>query len=202
MGIWTVKKRSSRSGWGFREEKLDQHPFKNGVPGEDWFLGFKKRHDLSIKKPESIEYARKKMTDPFVIIEYFDLLKRTMEELELEGKPAQVWNLDETSFCLDPTKTKVVGKKGSPASRTTSGPGKDNTTVLAACNAAGNKAPPLIIFKGVKMWDQLVAPEDKSFRSKTKFILRWTGSQQKSFHRTTRLECEVPEVQGWTFCLA
>jgi hypothetical protein len=23
-------------------------PFKNGVPGEDWFLAFKKRHNLSI----------------------------------------------------------------------------------------------------------------------------------------------------------
>lgn len=24
-------------------------PFKNGIPGEDWFFNFKNRHNLSIK---------------------------------------------------------------------------------------------------------------------------------------------------------
>ncbi|XP_068083401.1 uncharacterized protein [Anabrus simplex] len=133
-------------------------PFKNGIPGEDWFLGFKKRHNLSVKKPQSVEYSRKKMTDPFVISEYFDLLLTCLDELQLHSKPENIWNLDETSLCIDPSKTKVVGQKNSPSSRTTSGPGKENTTVLAACNAAGGKAPPLIIFKGKYVWDQWVAP--------------------------------------------
>lgn len=31
-----------------------KNPFKNGVPGEDWFLSFKKRHNLSIKKPQPV----------------------------------------------------------------------------------------------------------------------------------------------------
>lgn len=35
-------------------------PFKDGIPGEDWFLNFKRRHNLSIRKPETLEYARKK----------------------------------------------------------------------------------------------------------------------------------------------
>ncbi|KAK9702258.1 RNase H-like domain found in reverse transcriptase [Popillia japonica] len=34
-------------------------PFKNNIPGEDWFLQFKKRYNLSIKKPQGIEYAQK-----------------------------------------------------------------------------------------------------------------------------------------------
>lgn len=29
-------------------------PFKNSYPGEDWFLGFARRHKLSIKKPQSV----------------------------------------------------------------------------------------------------------------------------------------------------
>jgi len=28
-------------------------PVKNEIPGEDWFLNFKNRHNLSIKKPVS-----------------------------------------------------------------------------------------------------------------------------------------------------
>jgi hypothetical protein len=35
-------------------------PFKDDVPGTDWFLLFKKRHALSIKTPQAVEYARKK----------------------------------------------------------------------------------------------------------------------------------------------
>jgi hypothetical protein len=30
--------------------------FKKGIPGEDWFLNFKLRHNLSIKIPQSVEY--------------------------------------------------------------------------------------------------------------------------------------------------
>lgn len=49
-------------------------PFKENRPGEDWYLAFAKRHNLSIKKPQSVEYARKKCLDPFVIKNYFDVL--------------------------------------------------------------------------------------------------------------------------------
>lgn len=165
-GIRTMEK------WGFglsRREVLNvvadyvrcnniKTQFKNGVPGEDWFLNFKRRHKLSIKTPQTVEYARKKCFDPFVIYEYFDLLEKTLQDLKLENKPCQIWNLDESSFCSDPSKTKIVGQRGIPATRTTSGPGKDNTTVVMCCSASGAKAPPLIIFKGKNMWDQWLAP--------------------------------------------
>lgn len=132
-------------------------PFKNNIPGEDWFLQFKKRYNLSIKKPQGIEYARKKMTDPFVINEYFTLLKKTLDDLDLHDKPNHIWNMDETSLCMDPSKTKVVGEKGKPSTRVISGPGRENTTILSTVNAAGEKAPPLVIYKGKFVWDQWVA---------------------------------------------
>lgn len=138
----------------FVEENNLKTPFKNNKPGEDWFLGFKKRHGLSIKKPQSVEYSRKKNTDPFIIYEYFQLLKSTLENFALLDKPNQVWNLDETAMSLDPSKTKVVGARGKPCSRTTSGPGREGTTVLAAASASGKKAPPLIIFKAKNIWNE------------------------------------------------
>lgn len=55
-------------------------PFKNNRLGEDRFLNFKKRYGLSIKK-QSVEYARKKMTDPFIVSQYFDLLKEELDKL-------------------------------------------------------------------------------------------------------------------------
>ena len=42
-------------------------PFKDGKPGEDWYLGFMKRHQLSLKKPEKVETSRMKQTDPFIV---------------------------------------------------------------------------------------------------------------------------------------
>ncbi|KAI4466385.1 helix-turn-helix psq domain [Holotrichia oblita] len=51
----------------FVKENEIKTPFKEGVPGTDWFISFKNRHALSIKIPQSVEYARKKATDPFLI---------------------------------------------------------------------------------------------------------------------------------------
>lgn len=160
--------------WGFglsRNEVMDcvqeyvtqnniKNSFKDNRPGEDWFLGFKRRNRLSIKKPQALEYSRKKMTDPFVIQDYFDLLYQQLTELNLFEKPSHIWNLDETSVCTDPSKTKVVGEKGKSCSRTIGGSGKENITCLVAVNAAGGKAPPLVIFKGKNVWSSWVPEED------------------------------------------
>lgn len=40
-------------------------PFKNGTPGQAWFTAFKQRHHLSVKKPQAVEYARKRAIDLF-----------------------------------------------------------------------------------------------------------------------------------------
>lgn len=133
--------------------------FKNGVPGKDWFVSFSKRHHLSIKRPQAVEYARKTAMDPYIVFPYFDLLEKTIKELNLQDKPHAIWNLDETSFSKDPSKTKIVGVKGYAATRVIATPGKDNTTVLLGASAAGQKTPPLIIFKGKNVWDEWTSPD-------------------------------------------
>lgn len=144
-----------------------QTPFKDNIPGKDWFIEFKKRHRFSIKKPQSVEIARKKACDPFLIYYYFKILKQTLQELDLTDKPQFVWNLDETSFCMNPSKSKIVGKIGVPATRTTSAPGRGNITVLLACSAVGEKAPPLIVFRGKHIWDEWTAPDNEGYPGTT-----------------------------------
>lgn len=141
-------------------KNIIKNPFKSGIPGEDWFLAFKKRHNLAVKKPQAVENSRKKACNPWVIYSYYELLKNVMDELRLHDKPSQIWNLDETSFSKDPSKTKVVGLKGHASTRTIASPGKDNTTVLLGCSAAGDKTPPLIIFKGKHLWDEWTSKDD------------------------------------------
>ncbi|XP_060801979.1 uncharacterized protein LOC132902121 isoform X1 [Amyelois transitella] len=132
--------------------------FKNGKPGKDWIAGFRERNNLSIKKPQPVEYARKVAADPFVLSEYYELLNKTIKTLGLQDKPGAIWNVDETNFSKDPLKSKIVGVKGHAATRTISTPGKDNTTVLLGASAAGDKIPPLIIFKGKYVWDEWTSP--------------------------------------------
>ncbi len=55
--------------------------------------------------------AQKRKCSPFVIDEYFAKQKNTIEELVVENQPDRIRNLDETSFCIDPSKTKVVRGK-------------------------------------------------------------------------------------------
>ncbi|KAF2888510.1 hypothetical protein ILUMI_17663 [Ignelater luminosus] len=76
------------------------------------------------------------MTDPFVIIEYFDVLKATLNDLGLNGRPS---------------------------SRTTSSSDRENTTVLPAVSISGGKAPPPIVFKWKIIWDSGLADEKHAF---------------------------------------
>lgn len=100
-----------------------------------------------MKKPQPVEYARKKACNPGIIYPYFVLLEETVEKLELRDNPSHIWNIDETSF----SKSKVVGIKNHTSTSTIASPGKD-TTVLLGCNAIGEKAPPVIVYKGKNVW--------------------------------------------------
>jgi hypothetical protein len=61
-------------------------------------------------------------------------------------RPECIWNLDETGFPSDPNHTETVSKVGQKVVRVVAGTGRENTTVLAACNAAGEALPPLIVY--------------------------------------------------------
>ncbi|KAJ8926270.1 hypothetical protein NQ314_021391, partial [Rhamnusium bicolor] len=133
-------------------------PFTNNIPGNEWFHNFKNRHRLSIKKPQAVAFFRRKMTDPFVIYEYFDLLNKTLSDFNLHDKPELIWNLDETSLSQDPHKTRAVGERGEPSSRTSSGPASPNGWIEAnicfnyfektLIPALGPTRPVLIIYDG------------------------------------------------------
>lgn len=149
-----------KNGFGLsREEVLDlvqlylkqnntQTRFKDQRPGADWFISFKTRHHLSIKKPQSVEYVRSDQINPWVIYNYFEVLEKLVKELNLEGKPRQIFICDETSLCHDLNKTNVVGAVGMKSVRKTSSAGRENTSVLLCCSAEGDMVPLICVFKG------------------------------------------------------
>lgn len=51
-------------------------PFKDGVTGKYCFIFLRNGTPYQYKKPESLEYARKKAgANPFIVENYFDLLQ-------------------------------------------------------------------------------------------------------------------------------
>lgn len=125
-------------------------PFKNGVPGDDWYYSFMNRHpSLSFKKPELLQKARKDARDPDVVYTFYEELHTLVVDNNLADKPQFVFNADESGFATDPKRLKAIGEKGKPLVRVSGGSGRESITVLAAVSADGFCMPPLIIFKGV-----------------------------------------------------
>ena len=122
-------------------------PFKDDRPGKDWLRLFMQRKNLSLKA-NMISSARKSATsNPFIIFDFFNIIEEIIEEQMLT--PDKICNCDESGFPIDPGRSKVVGVKGEVSYKVTSGAGRENITMLAACNAAGRAIDPLILFTGL-----------------------------------------------------
>lgn len=76
---------------GFVTENNILNPFKDNMPSKDWFISFRKKSRIILEKPQSVEIARKKATNPFFVYEYFDIVNNVLTELNLHDKPARIW---------------------------------------------------------------------------------------------------------------
>lgn len=100
---------------------------------------------------EQLEKSRRLATsDPFTIYSFYDKVEKCINDLNITS--SQVWNLDETSFSMDPTRIKGIAAKGQKVHRTIEGSGKENVTVMACISASGCSLPPLIIFQDQNLW--------------------------------------------------
>ena len=116
-------------------------PFKNGIPGKDWWAGFKRRHpEIVIRKPEKLSTVRSKMLNPTVVGNYLKELKQVTEGLA----PTSIWNMDETGLNLEHQPSRVIARKGAKSVPGRVGNSRENITVLPCVNSAGEKMPPLL----------------------------------------------------------
>ncbi|XP_059162948.1 uncharacterized protein LOC131946275 [Physella acuta] len=123
--------------------------FKNGVPGEGYWRKLKGRHpELTIRNPEALPQCRMTMLNSNVVKNYFEALGKLLDDLQLTSRPKCIWNCDETGVQLQHKPTKVVAQKGvrGVSARVTGS--RENITIFATINAAGESMPPMIIVKG------------------------------------------------------
>lgn len=119
------------------------------MPGVDWVTLFMARWNLSMKVPSTVEKSRNMVAgDPDDIHEFFAKLEQVLDQLGISNQLDCIWNVDETTLFIDSHQTKINSCQGMKDSRVTATSGHEPITVMAGVNAAGNKLPPLIIFKG------------------------------------------------------
>ena len=90
---------------------------------------------------------------------YFDILEETLEENQLQGKPCQIFNMDETGLALNPPPLKTVQIKGEKNPSQCSSGVKNQVTVVGCVNAGGYVLPPMVIWNRKTLLPELATEE-------------------------------------------
>ena len=124
---------------------------------EDWWSGFRSRNKMiSIRKPEALSVTRAACMNKPAVAKYFSTLKKEMTKLNITEKPHCICNCDESGLSLVPDTVSIVGMKGKRSvHQITSAERGVLTTIVPCYNAAGDYVPPMIIYKGKQMLDDL-----------------------------------------------
>lgn len=125
-------------------------PFVGSTPGNKWFNLFLNRHpEISQRVSQALTTARGNITEE-QIRRWFLEVKSYMEEknlLDVFENPKRIFNTDETAFYLCPTGKTVLARKGEKTIHSISGNDeKECLTVLVTANAAGDLAPPMVVY--------------------------------------------------------
>ena len=78
------------------------NPFKNGIPGNDWWHSFLCFHSLLVKrKPQQLQLVRAQCLRVETVNHWFiECLKPTLDALQLHDSPSRIFNVDEVGFSL------------------------------------------------------------------------------------------------------
>ena len=133
------------------------NPFRNGVPGYKFIIGFERRHkvgEIRLRNPEHLSATRALAMTKENVQRFYDKLKKVLEENDIFEHPQFLFNLDETNLTGASDSTKVyVGVAQRNAYQIIPDGTKTSFTVLFCGNAAGVFLPPLTIYKSERLYD-------------------------------------------------
>ena len=115
------------------------------MAGEGWLQSFRKRHDLSLRKPQATNLSRIIGFNKSKVQTFFSLLKESYDKHVYP--PANIYNMDETGFTTVQKPGNVIGEKGQKTvGKVTSGERGQLVTAVCSMNAVGSYIPPMFIF--------------------------------------------------------
>ena len=106
---------------------------------------------LRKKNAQNLSAARAMAANPVQVDKFFELLKQWVRAWEIEFKPNNVWNVDETGISDVPKECRVIGISGERVFQTMADEKGTTTTVVTFVSAGGLHVPPMIIFKAGKV---------------------------------------------------
>jgi len=116
---------------------------------DGWWKSFLHRQQcLSLRRADSTAHIRMDSVNNQSIQQYYDLLEETMVTHNIKKCPHQIYNMDETGMPLTPRTPNIVTHSGQKKVRYRTSGKKEQITVIACANAAGQAIPPMIIFEG------------------------------------------------------
>lgn len=147
-----------RMAYDLAEKNNINHKFNKitKLAGEDWLLGFKRRHpNVVLRNPEKTSAARARAFNRITVGKFFGVLDSMLKKFRYP--PHRIWNVDETGFTNVQTKsTKVLALKGRRQVGTISSAERGFLCTAVICMSAGGSfIPPLIIFPRARMKPEL-----------------------------------------------
>ena len=122
------------------------------IAGKWWLKGFLQRYkELKKKNAKNMSIHRAECANAYQVAKFFQLYQSLLLQYELNYKPFNIWNINETGLPDISREQKVVGVTGEAASQTVAGEKPVNTTLLTYVSAGGLAMPPMVIFKGSKV---------------------------------------------------
>ncbi|CAH1259260.1 TIGD2 [Branchiostoma lanceolatum] len=116
-------------------------------PSNNWWLNFKKRNGICLRKPDPLDRARKNSIDKATVQDFFTQYQDILDKYGLTNAPHRIYNADETGFTLDPQRKKIVTFKSmSGASSSVRAGTRDHISIMECTAADGSAIPPLMIF--------------------------------------------------------
>lgn len=123
--------------------------------GRNWWLGFKSRHNLSIRAPEATSFYRASAFNRPVVDMFFTNLALVLDKYKFEAK--DIFNVDETGCTTVQKPTAIVTQRGKKQiGAITSAERGELVTVTYAISAAGNVVPPMFIFPRVNYREHFI----------------------------------------------
>lgn len=141
----------------YAERNKIAHPFKDDCAGNDWYLGFKKRHpNLVVRQPEPTSISRARGFNKPQVYRFYDLLEGEIKKHGIDA--TRIYNMDETGVHASSSKPpKILSKSGKKQVGVIASAERGKlTTVICCCNAAGSFIPPYFIFGRKRMVDRLL----------------------------------------------
>ncbi|KAE8914062.1 hypothetical protein PF003_g2135 [Phytophthora fragariae] len=132
-------------------ETAGTRPLTDDFPNDKFSQRWLAKHpDLSSRTAQLLDVDRASASTADVVLHYVNNLQSVMKTLALLDKPNRIWNCDKTGICPQGRgRVRVICPKWLRANVQRSAD-RENVSIMACVNAAGERMPSLYMFKGVR----------------------------------------------------